>query len=88
LLVVAGEPTLRTSRGERTLRPWDVAWFVRGEDGAHQVRNGTDEPVRLLMVSTRSDPEVVVYPDDGRVGMIANWSRDEAETIRGWVELE
>jgi uncharacterized cupin superfamily protein len=88
LLVLTGQPTLRTPGGERTLAPWDVAWFVRGEEGAHQVRNETDAAARVLMVSTRSDPEVVVYPDENRVGMIANWSRDDAETIRGWVELQ
>jgi uncharacterized cupin superfamily protein len=88
LLVVAGRPTLRTLREERELRQWDVVWFVRGEEGAHQVRNDTDAPARVLIGSTQSDPEVVVYPDDGRVGMIANWSRDDAETLRGWVDLQ
>ena len=88
LLVVTGRPTLRTPRGERELRPWDVVWFIRGEEGAHQVRNERDVPVRVLIASTRSDPEVVVYPDEGKVGMIANWSRDDAETPRGWVELQ
>ena len=88
LLVMSGRPTLRTPGGECALRPWDVAWFVRGDEGAHQVRNDTDAPARVLMVSTRSDPEVAFYPDDGTVGMIANWSRDDADTIRGWVDLQ
>jgi uncharacterized cupin superfamily protein len=41
LLVVSGAPTLRTLSGERALRAWDLAVFVRGDAGAHEVRNDT-----------------------------------------------
>jgi uncharacterized cupin superfamily protein len=77
LLVVAGAPTLRTADGERTLRAWDLAVFRRGPDGAHEVRNESDEPARVLMLSTMSDPEVCVYPDSGKVGVVGGWSRDD-----------
>ena len=85
LLVVAGEPTLRTPEGEQVLKPWDVAVFRRGEEGAHQIRNDTDAPVRAVFFSTVSDPEVVVYPDEDRIGVVAGWSRPDAAQIRGWV---
>ena len=62
LLVLAGTPTLRTPDGERVLRAWDVAAFVRGEAGAHEVRNDTEEPARVAMLSTAADPDVCVYP--------------------------
>jgi uncharacterized cupin superfamily protein len=86
VIVVAGRPTLRTPDGERELAPWDIAWFARGERGAHQLRNDGDEPARVAMFSTVSDPEVVVYPDEGRTGVIADWSRDGRPAFRGWVE--
>ena len=86
LLVLAGAPTLRTPEGEHALRPWDVALFRRGEAGAHQLRNTADEVVRAAFFSTTSDPEVAVYPDDSKIGVIAGWSRDDIDTIRGWVE--
>ena len=86
LLVLVGAPTLRTPAGEQTLRPWDVALFPRGEVGAHQLRNTTDEAVRAVFFSTKSDPEVAVYPDDDKIGVIAGWSRENVRTIRGWVE--
>ncbi|MGH2972871.1 MAG: cupin domain-containing protein [Gaiellaceae bacterium] len=86
LLVLAGAPTLRTPDGEHVLEPWDLAHFPRGEVGAHQIRNDTKDPVRAAFFSTASDPEVVVYPDDGKTGVIAGWTRDDARTIRGWVE--
>lgn len=81
-----GTPTLRTPAGEEVLRPWDIACFRRGETGAHQLRNDTDETARAAFFSTKSDPEVVVYPDEGKTGVIAGWTRDEVRTIRGWVE--
>ena len=74
LLVVGGTPTLRTPEGERVLAAWDVAVFPRGPRGAHQLRNDADEPARVVLLSTRSDPEVSVYPDTGEVGVFAGWS--------------
>ena len=81
LLVLAGTPTLRTSDGERPMRPWDLAVFRRGPEGAHQLRNDTDEPVRVLMLSTLSDPEICVYPDSGKVGASGGWSRKDGVRV-------
>jgi uncharacterized cupin superfamily protein len=81
LLVVAGAPTLRTPEDERVLRPWDVAVFVRGEAGAHEVRNDSPEPARVAMLSSVSDPDVCVYPDSGKVGAYAGWSRTDGQRV-------
>jgi uncharacterized cupin superfamily protein len=86
-VVIAGTPTLRTPEGERALRPWDVAYFVRGPAGAHGLRNDTDEPARVVFFSTVSDPELAVYPDDGKIGVVAGFTNPEVETIRGWVDV-
>ena len=59
LLVVSGTPTLRTPEGEQELMEGDVACFLRGSDGAHQVSNGTEAPVRVLMLSTLIRPDIV-----------------------------
>jgi uncharacterized cupin superfamily protein len=85
LLVAAGSPTLRTPDGERVLRPWDLVAFPRGERGAHQLRNETDEPVRAVFFSSVADPEVAVYPDEEKTGVVAGWSRPEGGVLRGWV---
>jgi uncharacterized cupin superfamily protein len=84
-VVMSGRPTLRTPAGERVLAPWDCAWFARGPAGAHQLRNDGDEPARVVIFSTTSDPEVAVYPDEGRAGVFAGWS-GEFPTTRGRVE--
>jgi uncharacterized cupin superfamily protein len=70
--VLDGAPTLRTPAGERQLGPWDTAVFVRGEAGAHQVRNDTGAVARIAFFATRSDPDVRVYPDDGAMTVVAN----------------
>jgi uncharacterized cupin superfamily protein len=68
LLVVRGEPTLRTPEGEQALSEGDVVCFPRGKDGAHQVTNRTEDPVRVLMLSTLIKPDIVEYLDTGKVG--------------------
>ena len=68
VIVVRGRPTLRTSEGERELREGDVACFPRGTEGAHQVLNRTDEPIRVLMLSSLILPEIVEYLDSGKIG--------------------
>jgi uncharacterized cupin superfamily protein len=74
LLVVAGQPTLRSPDGEQQLEPGDVVVFPEGPDGAHGVANRTDETVRLVFLSSKSPLAVVHYPDSGKVGI---WSRAE-----------
>lgn len=69
MVVLHGEPTLRTPDGEQKLRRGDVVSFVRGPDGAHQVRNDSDKPVRYLMLSTAVDYEIAQYPDSNKIGL-------------------
>jgi uncharacterized cupin superfamily protein len=68
LVVVRGEPTLRTPEGERTLEEGDVVCFLRGKEGAHQVSNPTASAIRVLMLSTMIAPDIVEYPDSGKIG--------------------
>jgi uncharacterized cupin superfamily protein len=68
VIVLRGEPTLRTPEGEQQLREGDVVAFPRGTDGAHQVSNRTDAPIRVLMLSTTIAPDIVEYLDTGKIG--------------------
>jgi uncharacterized cupin superfamily protein len=67
VFVVRGEPTLRTPEGEHTLAEGDVVCFRRGKEGAHQVINRTESPVRVLMLSTMISPEIIEYLDSGKI---------------------
>ena len=75
LVVVRGEPTLRTPEGETDLHEGDVVAFPRGEAGLHQLSNRTDAPIRVLMLSTLREPDVVEYPDSGKVAAVAQGKR-------------
>jgi uncharacterized cupin superfamily protein len=68
LVVLAGRPSLRDPSGWRELEEGEVVSFPRGERGAHQLANRTEEPVRFLAVSTNGEPDVVLYPDSGKLG--------------------
>jgi uncharacterized cupin superfamily protein len=63
LIVLRGRPTLRMFAGERRLDEGAVVHFPTGPDGAHELRNDTDDPVRYVVAGIRVSPEVAEYPD-------------------------
>lgn len=65
LIVLDGEPMLRTPDGEQKLRPGDVAVFPDGPEGAHAVSG----PGRVAIISTKIDPSASVYPDSNKIGI-------------------
>ena len=67
MTVLRGRPTLRTPEGQRELAEGDVVHFPAGPEGAHAVSNEADVPARFVMVSNRTSPEVVEYPDLGQI---------------------
>jgi uncharacterized cupin superfamily protein len=68
VIVLRGQPTLRTPEGEQRLDEGDVVCFARGKEGAHQIRNETESPIRVFMLSTLIAPDIVEYLDTGKVG--------------------
>jgi uncharacterized cupin superfamily protein len=87
LIVLAGKPTLRDPSGERSLEPGDCVVFKRGPEGAHTVRNDTDEPARLLLLSSDRDghAEIAFYPDSGKVGI---FGEDLRKILRADAEID
>jgi uncharacterized cupin superfamily protein len=72
VVVISGRPTLRTPDGSRQLSPGDLAVFPEGPAGGHQLSNETDEPCRVLLLSSKSPLAIVHYPDSDKVGL---WSQ-------------
>ena len=68
IIVVAGRPHLRTPDGWRELESGDAVAFCVGEDGAHQLVNRTEEPVRFLAFSNQQ-PDIIVRPDSNTLGV-------------------
>ena len=78
LLVLDGRPSLRTPEGTAELEPMDVVFFPIGPEGAHEIRNDSDAPVRILMWSTVVVPTATTYPDSDKVGI---WTGNPADDV-------
>lgn len=63
--VLSGTPSVRTPEGVEQLTPGDVLYFPEGPDGLHTFSNPSDEPARIIAVSTKRFPDVVAYPERG-----------------------
>jgi uncharacterized cupin superfamily protein len=74
---------LRTPAGWRELEPGEVVVFPTGEEGAHQVVNKSDEPVRFLAFSNSGAPEIVIQLDAGKYGV-----RDGGSQTTEWFRRE
>jgi uncharacterized cupin superfamily protein len=81
-LVLQGRPTLRTPDGTEQLQPFDVVFFPMGPAGAHQIRNDTDEPARVLMWSTVVVPTATAYPDSDKVGIWTGVKEEDVMVVR------
>jgi uncharacterized cupin superfamily protein len=68
LVLLEGALALRTSTGWERVRRGDVVRFPVGEDGAHQLVNDGAIDARFLAISTHGQPDVVLYPDEGKIG--------------------
>jgi uncharacterized cupin superfamily protein len=68
VVILEGGPRLRTPQGWRDLKEGDICSFPRGERGAHQLVNGSERSVRFIALSTHGDPDIVLYPDSGKLG--------------------
>jgi uncharacterized cupin superfamily protein len=81
-LVLQGRPTLRTPDGTEQLEPFDVVFFPMGPAGAHQIRNDTDQPARVLMWSTVVVPTATAYPDSDKVGIWTGVKEEDVMVVR------
>ena len=78
LIALEGKATVRSPEGECMVDPGEVMCFPAGPEGAHQVRNASDEPVRVAIFSTMNEFGIVEYPEDKKVGI---WAGDEHYTL-------
>ena len=67
LLVLSGEATVRRPDSEWAVGPGELVGFPAGAAGGHQISNRSDAPVRVLMISTMTMPDVIEHLDSGKV---------------------
>ena len=65
--MLTGRVDVRTPEGEEELGPMEVVCFPTGPSGAHKVTNRSDETARVVMLSTKAQVAVAVYPDSGKM---------------------
>ena len=78
--ILEGEGSVRIDGAVHKVRKGDFISLPPGRDSAHQIVNDSKAPLRYLAVSTMSLPEIVEYPDSGKVGAIAGSHRSRQVT--------
>lgn len=69
--ILEGEGSIRLADGTHRIRKGDFISLPPGRDSAHQIINDSKAPLRYLAVSTMALPEVVEYPDSGKLSVTA-----------------
>lgn len=77
MLVVAGEASVRTPDGERSVGAGELVRFPAGPQGAHKIANRGEVGCRVMMLSARRAPAVSVYPDSDKIGL---WAGDDMDS--------
>lgn len=77
--VLSGTPTLRNGTTEETLAPGSVVFCPEGTAGLHTFVNRTNEPARILAVSSGRYPDVVAYPEQGQAWVATREPEREPE---------
>ena len=91
IYVLEGSGTLRVGNEEVPLSKGDYATFLARAEGAHQLVNTSDSTLRYLCFSTMVEPDAMVYPDSGKVGVFvgaAPGGPREKRTLSGFFREE
>jgi uncharacterized cupin superfamily protein len=70
-IVVSGRGQLRYGEETVTVQAGDVITCPPGPDSAHQFINDGQEPLEYLAVGTAHTPDLVAYPDSGKLNVLA-----------------
>lgn len=68
-IIIEGEALLRQNNSKRVVKKGDLLFFKRGPEGAHQLFNHTDLPMKYLDLSTNRDTGRVQYPDSNKISV-------------------
>ncbi len=71
IYILEGAGCLRIGEERVAVRAGDYIALPTGPALAHQLLNDADAPLTYLCLSTMVDPDVMGYPDSGKVGVMA-----------------
>ena len=89
--ILEGEGSVRIAGETHPIRKGDFISLPPGRDSAHQILNDSQAPLRYLAVSTMEIPELVEYPDSGKLGVMAGslgGRAPAADLIRHFAKLK
>lgn len=69
-MIISGSATLRTPEGLDVVNSGDLIFFEKGETGAHQLYNHTDEPCVYLDIRSYIGYDICDYPDSDKVFLV------------------
>lgn len=69
--IISGTATLKTPKGDIEVSEGDVIVMPANENGAHMLTNNSNETLFYLDVHTVGSPEVVIYPNTGKVRILS-----------------
>jgi mannose-6-phosphate isomerase-like protein (cupin superfamily) len=75
IYVLEGSGTLRIGGEEIRVSQGDYVALPARAQAAHQIVNDSGAVLRYLCFSTMVEPDVMVYPDSGKVGIFAGCAR-------------
>ena len=82
LYVIAGTGQLTIGDESDSVSPGDFIWLPRGSKNAHVLVNDGEEDLTYLCISTNHMPDVVHYPDSGKIGVLESknfWATGEKD---------
>jgi uncharacterized cupin superfamily protein len=86
-MVISGSMTLRSINGLEIMNTGDMAFFEKGESGAHQFHNHTSEPCIYLDIRTFIGMDICEYPDSGKILIAPSYEifnkEDKSEYFEG-----
>lgn len=91
ILVIEGEGTLRLGEERRKINKGDYIALPTGPEHAHQVINSSEGELIYLCISTMIEPEVMIYPDSDKIGMMAGTApggKKNASSRKSFFELK
>ncbi|WNG54060.1 cupin domain-containing protein [Archangium gephyra] len=90
LFILEGSGTLRLGDETVPLKAGDYVALPAGPACSHQLINESGSPLRYLAFSTMLEPDVIVYPDSKKVGVLAGAApggNKAARTLEAYLPL-
>ena len=85
--VLSGEGSIRLGDSVNTIRQGDFIAAPPDPETAHQIINTSEDELVYLCVSTMLEPEVAVYPDSNKIGVLAGSAPGKMDPSKGVVKF-